>query len=372
MNKKVLWGIVAVVVLILIIAVSTNKKTVTNDTGDIKLGAILILSGDGAAWGEASRNGIDLAVSEINNSGGIDSRKIVVTYEDDAASPQKSISAFNKLVKSDGVRFIIGTNWSVSGTPLINLADQDKVVLISPSLGVKAFNEGSKYIFNTWPHDYILSRNLAEYAYNKGARNVALLGAQDVWVKDQTANFKERFEQLGGKVSIVYEPLTTETDVRTTVLKIRNDKSIDSVILTTDGYSLTGIFAKQIKQLSVNLPIYAITVDQQNLDNCLGACDGMTMLTFLTPTKSFSDKYTAKYNRQVEIGSDSAYDAVIMLAKAIKETKSTDADKVAEYLASIKNYSGASGSLVSDGKRAFTKPFIVNKIVNGKPVLIGD
>ncbi len=373
MNKKILWGVIAIVIIVLIVVFSSGKNSDSpSGAGDIKIGSILILSGDGAAWGEASRNGIDMAVEEINSAGGIDGRRVSVVHEDDSATPQKSISAYNKLVNTDGAKYIIGTNWSITGLPLVKLANQDKVVIISPSLGVKDFNEGGKYLFNTWPHDFILSRNLADYAYNKGARKVALLGANEVWVKDQDLNFTQRFSELGGTIGFTYEPLTTETDVRSSLLKIKNDKSIDSIILTTDGYGLTSIIAKQLKQLSINLPVYALTIDQKNLDNCLGTCDGMTLLTFLTPTKTFADAYMKKFNREVEIGADSAYDAVMMIAKAIKETKSADPDKVADYLATIKTYSGASGNLVSDGKRAFTKPFLVNKVVNGKPVLISE
>lgn len=372
--KKAIWVglIIVAAILVVIVSMTKDKSRSSSEAGDIKLGSILILSGEGASWGEASRNGINLAVKEINDSGGINSRNLSVIYEDDGSSPAKAISAFNKLVDVEGVEFIIGPNWSNTGTAIKDLAGQKKIIVISPSLGVKEFNESNKYLFNTWPHDFILSRNIADYAYSKGARNVALLGAQDVWVKDQDINFVERFKQLGGNVALTYEPLTTETDVRATLLKIRNDKAIDAIVMTTDGYSLTTVLAKQIRQLGVALPIYALTIDQTNLDNCQGACDGIFLLTNLTPTKAFSDKYVKTYNRQVEIGADSAYDAVMMLARAMKETNSTDTDKVADYLAKIKTYNGASGNLVSDGKRAFTKQFLVNRVVNGKPVLITE
>ncbi len=366
-------ALIAIVVALIAAGIGfiKNKSTPNSKTGDIKIGAALILSGEGASWGESAKNGVSMAVNEINTDGGIDGRMISVVYED-ANSPQTAISAFQKLTTVDGVRFIIGPNWSVQGIPLIKLADQTKVVVISPSLGVKEFNESSKYLFNTWPHDFILSRNLADYAYNKGRRNVALLGANEVWVKDQTSNFADRFKQIGGKVALTYEPLTTESDVRSELLKIKADKTIDAIVLTTDGYSLTDVIAKQLKALSISLPVYAITIDGQILKDCNGACDGFTMLTFLTPTKEFSDKYVKTYNRNVEVGSDSAYDAVMILAGAIRETKSTDTDKVAQYLSSVKNYSGASGELVSDSKNAFTKPFLVTKIVNGVPVPIKE
>ena len=368
--KKVIWIIIAIVVLVGLV-VWGNSRSKTPASGEaIKIGGIFILSGEGASWGEAARNGMELAIKEINEDGGINGRPLQGIYEDDKSSPQGGITAFNKLVNSDKVSYVIGPNWSNVGTALIDLIKQKGVVAISPSLGLAEFNESSEYIFNTWPHDYILSQNLAQYVYEKGYRNVALLGANDVWVKDQTKAFKEKFESLGGKIALVYEPLVTETDVRTEMLKIKNNKNIDAVVMTIDGYSLTNVVAKQIKDLGINLPTYSITIDRQIIKNCEGACDDMTFLTFLTPDSDFENKYKSTYNREVEIGADSAYDAIMLLVKAFKDTDSLDPGDVQAYLNKVETYKGASGNLVSDGEGAFTKPYIIKKVQNGEPVTI--
>jgi len=338
----------------------------------IKIGSILILTGEGASWGEAARNGIDLAVEEINNRGGVNNKNLVVIHEDDESDPKKAVSAFQKLTSADKVRFIIGPNWSHTGLAVAPLAPESRVVMISPSLGVKEFNESSQYLFNTWPHDEILSRNLAEYVYNKGYRKVVLFGAQQVWVKDQTAAFKGKFEELGGKVELLFEPLITDTDPRANVLKLKNTPGIDAVIFTSDGQDITAITAKKIKEFGIKLPTYSITLDRKIISNCEGSCDGWLFLTFLTPTSEFEKKYKVKYSREVEIGADSAYDAIMILAEAMEKTNSDDVESVRNYLSSIKKYNGASGTLVSDGKRAFTKDYIIKEIQNGQPVTISQ
>lgn len=373
-NIRVAVGILVVLVVILFGSNATlSKNTNTDSNNEIKLGSILILSGEGASWGEASKNGIDLAVKEINQQGGIDGKKLTVVHEDNVSDPSKAISAFNKLTDGNGIKYIIGPNWSNSGIPLVKLADKKKTVVISPSLGVKEFNEGSPYIFNTWPHDDLLSRNLADYVYNKGYRNVAVFGAQQVWNKQQTQAFSSRFLELGGKIALTYEATLETKDVRSEILKVKANKSIDAVIFTNSGYSLFNITAEQLRDFEVNLPLFSITVDQKIISDCKGACDGMTFLTFLTPTATFEEKYKAAYNgREVEIGADSAYDAVMMLAQAMKATHSTDTEKVSAYLSNIKTYDGASGNLTSDSKRGFTKPYVIKKVVDGKQVEIKE
>ncbi len=374
MKKTLIITAVAIIALSIgYSSLTQTTKPVETDTGDIKIGSILILSGEGASWGEATKNGIDLAIKDVNEAGGINGRMLTVIHEDNASEPQKAISIFRKLTESDGVKYIIGPNWSNSGEPLVELADKAKTVMISPTLGVREFNEGSKYLFNTWPHDDLLSGKLADYVYEKGYRNVAVFGAQQVWNKQQTDAFVKRFTELGGKIALKYEPTIDTKDQRTEVLKVKADKSIDAVILTNAGYSLADITAEELKDFKVSLPLFSITIDQQLISTCHGACDGMTFLTFLTPTAAFEQKYKAAYNgREVEIGADSAYDAVMMLAEAMKATKSTDTEKVSAYLAGIKQYSGASGNLTSDGKRGFTKPYIIKKVVDGKQVTITE
>lgn len=103
-------------------------------------------------------------------------------YHDEQGDPKKALSAFRQLVDIDGIHIIIGPTWSNSGLPLIDLACQHTVLMISPSLGTARFNESCEYLFNTWPHDYILSRSLADHVFGKGYRKVALVGAEDIWV----------------------------------------------------------------------------------------------------------------------------------------------------------------------------------------------
>lgn len=338
---------------------TTNQET-------IKIGFIGVLSGDGSSWGEAAKNGVALAVSKINASGGINGKNIEVSYQDDQSTPEKAVSAFKQLVENEGIHFIIGTTWSRTGIPLVDLAAEDKVVMISPSLGKAEFNEANKYLFNTWPHDKVLSSNLADYVYNKGIRRVAVIGAEEIWVKEQTTAFTQRFTELGGQIIVTVEPDPNNKDPSTDALKIKDANRAEAIITTTDGMLIGTIVARKTRELGNTLPIYSISVDQSTVDASKGAYEGMEFLTFLTPTKDFQEKYETTYGKNMDIGADTAYDAVMMLAKAMRDTNSNEPDTVAQYLAEITNYSGASGELTSDGNRAFTKAFVVKKIINGK------
>ena len=332
------------------------------------IGSISILSGEGAAWGTAARNGIAMAVDQINAKGGVLGKKLLVDYQDDQGDPKKTLAAFRELTDVVGVKFIIGPTWSRNGLTLIDAASQKKIVLISPSLGMAKFNESSEFLFNTWPHDYITSEKLAEYVFNKGQRNVALVGAEDAWVKEQAAAFRRRFESLGGKVAFVTEPLPATSDLRTEALKISKIAGIDGFVSTTDGVIVGSLVAKALKELNFNIPMYSVTLDQSAIEAAQGGFEGLEFLTFLTPNEEFKAAYESRFITPIDIGADSAYDAVIMLVDAITKANSTDPTVVAHELAKVKRFPGASGVLVSDGKRGFTKEFALKKVVDGKAV----
>ena len=332
------------------------------DDGSLKIGSISILTGEGASWGTAARHGALMAVDALNAAGGVLGKKVTLVSQDDQGDPKKTLAAFRELTDVAGVKFIIGPTWSRSGLPLIDIATRKQVILISPSLGMAKFNESSEFLFNTWPHDYITSEKLAEYVYGKGHRNVALVGAEEPWVKEQTATFQHRFKELGGRVGFLTEPLPGTADLRTEALKISKTPGLDALVSTTDGVLIGSLVAKALKELSFRLPMYSVTLDEAAIEAAQGGFAGMEYVTFLTPQESFRKAYEQRFAATIDIGADSAYDAVMMLAQAIAKANSTDSLLVAKALAGIDRYQGVSGQLISDGKRGFSKDFLIKRV----------
>jgi len=333
----------------------------------ITLGSILILSGEGASWGTASKNGIDLAIQDLNQKGGVLGRPLEADHQDDASDPKKSVTAFKMLRETKDIDVIIGTTWSHTGLPLIEMAEQSETLIVSPSLGMAEFNEGSDFLFNTWPHDAILSAELAELVHKRGIRKVAMIGAQQVWVKEQTTAFKERFEELGGEVVILVEPDPSDMTPYADASKIKQvADECDAIVSTTDGVRVGGRVAVRLKELGVDLPIYSITIDQDTIDDTRGAYEGLEFLTSLTPTDTFKQRYETEFGTAIDIGAASAYDAVMMIAQAMEETGSTDPVVLKDYMGRIKTVKGVSGDLTADGKGGFTKPFTLMKVIDGK------
>jgi len=128
MNKKAWTGLAAIATVLVALLVIWGLSR--NQSGSIKIGATLPLTGDAAAWGKNTQQGIDLAVEEINTKGGVLGRTIEIIYEDTQALPKEGVTAYRKLTTVDGVQAIIDDSVSGITLAMAPLARADKVVIL--------------------------------------------------------------------------------------------------------------------------------------------------------------------------------------------------------------------------------------------------
>ena len=199
-SKSILWIIIAIIIIALIwIGVSNNNSEVVEGE-TIKIGAIFMLSGAGSSLGEQSRMGTDLAVEEINESGGIDGKKIEIVYQDDQSdNPTEAITAFRNLSLEE-IKILLGPNWSVAAEALAPITCDEKSLMIS-SAGVASFAKACDYTFSLWPSDTKNSEALGKLVVERGYKNIAIIGSEQVWEKEQAFAVKRGVEENGGSVS---------------------------------------------------------------------------------------------------------------------------------------------------------------------------
>lgn len=350
-NQKI-WVAIGLSLVIVLIGWRAYRTSKPRDT--VKVGAIFMLTGVGSDWGENSQKGAMLAAEEINNSGGIDGKQLQMVYEDNMGdNPTAAINAFHKLSDVDGIKIILGPNWTPSGLALAPLACQNKVLMISPTLGVKDFNEMCDYLFNLWPHDDLISKGLGGWLYNaKGYRNIAILGSNQEWENAQAAAVKNGFEGAGGKVVDYEISQKGQQDFKAEILRIKQSNP-DAVVFTNFTYE--NISAVELRDIDPKVPLFSVLLDNEHIQAAHGALEGAIAVTSFTPSSGFSAKFLMQNNRPPDIGSDTSYDALMLLAQAMKATHSENPETVKGYLTSLRDYQGVSGNLIFDGKRGITK-----------------
>ena len=113
----------------------------------IKIGVIYGFSGPAALWADYGRKGLELALEEINSSGGVNGRKIELLFEDSKSQGAGAVAGFTKLAKVDGVQAVIGDVWAYLVNPLIPLAGKFHIPLVSPTVMEESVDGSSPWLF---------------------------------------------------------------------------------------------------------------------------------------------------------------------------------------------------------------------------------
>lgn len=331
-----------------------------SETPNLRIGIMLCLSGECAEWGRNSLNGARLAAEEVNAAGGVNGRKVELVVEDSGDSqPATTAAAYRKLALQPGVHFIVGPTWTVGAmTVAPMIAARRDVLVISPSVGLRDFNESGDNIFNIWPHDEIATRRLAHYAIEKGWRTAGIFSSEDPWVKAQSDIFEEEYSRAGGAIVARVDPIPTSRDLRAEALKI---KSASPAVVFMANYQMDS-FSRELRSLKFEAPKLAILMDKDRVIAAEGALEGTVFALYEKPSPSFAAAYLKKHGVEPGITADTGYDAVKLVVSSVRDAGSERVEEVKAKLRDTRMYQGASGTFSINAKGAVDKKPVLWKV----------
>ena len=345
---------------------------------EIKIGAILPLTGDNAKWGIPPKKGEELAVDEINARGGIKGKKLVLLAEDTRCEPKEGVSAFNKLLTVKELKIVLGGVCSSVTLAAAPIAEKNRIILISPASTNPKITEAGDYIFRVIPSDAFRGKIFAEYLFNDlKIRLIALLYINNEGGVGNRNAFMHRFTELGGKILLDESYEQDATDMRSQIAKTKASKAEALIVVSYLGD--TPLIMKQSKELGLALPLYFQTEAVEDPNVLRAAGNTSEGATYILPAPAegerperFSKMYVDKYSSKPELFAAEAYDAIHLIADAINAQKEAyiSTDQIRDYLYGVKNYSGASGTITFDSNGDVQKPMAIKKIKEGKPMLI--
>ncbi|MCB0317262.1 MAG: ABC transporter substrate-binding protein, partial [Bdellovibrionales bacterium] len=338
-----------------------NLNSLLAEDTSIKIGALLCQTGVCSEWGVNALNGAKLAVEEINQSGGIDGKKLELLIEDTREENSAfAISAY-KALRLKKISYFIGPSWSAAGLAIAPIVSKDRsVIMISPSIGVPEFNETGDNIFSLWPHDRISTEKLAEFAFSKGWKKIGILSSQQPWESQQGRVFKEKFLSLGGEITALLEPLSGTRDLKIEVLKLVNSKP-NAIFIS--NFSSMDVAAQEISKLNYTGEKILILVDKQRLENSNGTLDGSFVAMYPEASNEFKQKFFKKFEYAPTNSADTAYDAVKLLYHALTN-QSGNLDLPLKEILLKTNLNGAAGYVNFDSTGAVAKNPVLNRVEN--------
>ena len=316
----------------------------------IKIGMCVPVTGPAAEQGLWAQNGAKLALAAVNKAGGVLGKQVELVIEDDQTTNPGIVLAFSKLAAQSD---IVGFLGSVRSTQVHAMAPDvlklGKPVMIGgtdPNLT----HMGNQWLFRFRPNDSYSGRVIADFGVNTlGKKKWAIVHSTDAFGTAGGKALSAALEKLGNPAVLDQGYANQSQDFTPVVLAVKQSGA--DVLGTYFTFENDiGIFARQLKQLGVNIPwvgspstvaVSATKLAGPALYGTYGVADYAEESS--EASKAFGKSYREAYKTAPDLQSAWTYDAMNVLAAAINKAGSTDPGKIREAILGLRKFPGAEG-----------------------------
>lgn len=326
---------------------------------DLTIGALMPMTGDLQAYGEANVKGVRLAEKQINEAGGVNGGTVSVVVADTQTNPQAGVDAAQKLVNVDGVNAIVGAMGSGVTIPVAtSVTSREGVVTISPSATSPAITtlDDGDWLYRTAPSDAYQGVALAKLTADKGVKNVSILYVNNAYGEGLANAFSKAF--TGSHGGTVTESIPYEQGQASYRGELQRASGGDAEALLLIGYPENGIvilrqaleggyFDRFVFTDGMKAPEIIEQVGAQFLNGSFGTVPTAPESAQLD---AFRQAFEAEYGELPPLPYiDSGYDATMLIALAAAKAGSNDREAIKGALRDVAN---APGEVVGPGEFA--------------------
>ena len=358
----------------------------------IILGSAISFTGKYSTNGIHAKNGYNLGVKRVNETGGVrvggKAYKLKIVYYDDESTPLRTAQLAERLIKQDGIKFILGPYSSATTKAMAPITEKYKIPMVEAEGAARSlFTQGYKYIFAvlSTSEQYLASSIAlaAEIAKKNGKKpsdlRVALAFENDPFSLDVRAGVLDDLKKYGMKVVIDDKLPRDLSDMAATLTKV---KALKPDLLVISGHSkgaATG--ARQIKEMKIDVPMIAMThCEAAKIIEKFGAStNGFLCPTQWAETLSYKGKafgtaaeYDALFKKtyagynNVPYQAAQASAAVLVWRDAFERAQSFDTEKVRDALAKTDMKTFYGPIKFSKAGNNIAKPMVLRQIQDGK------
>ena len=323
----------------------------------VKIGALFSVSGPASFLGEPERNTAEMMVAEINKAGGIKGRKLELIVYDTQGDATKAVQAANKLIKDDKVVAIIGPSTTGDSMAVIPVVEKAEIPLISCAAGIKITDPVKKWVFKTAQNDVLAVMKIYKNLQKQKINKIAILTVSDGFGSSGREQLKLQAKEFDIKIisDETYSP--SDKDMTVQLTKIRQSEAQAIVCWGTNPGP--AIVARNAKQLGIKIPLYmSHGVSSKKFIELAGAgAEGIILpsgrvivadqLPKSDPQKKALMNYVNKYREHYKVEGDHfgghAYDAIMLLTKAMEQAGFSPA-AIRDQLEKTKKVAGIGGT----------------------------
>jgi branched-chain amino acid transport system substrate-binding protein len=325
-------------------------------TAELKIGVILAETGPAALLGGPGIRSLKMLVENLNAAGGIQGSRVELVFRDSGGSPEKAISFAKQLIEEEKVFAIIGPSTSGETLNIKELCETARTILISCASAELIVNPVARYVFKTAPNDSLAARQIFTTMQAKGIRKIAVLAGNDGFGNAGKAQLTKLAPEYGIEILATEVYDKDAKDLSAVVAKIKAIDGLQAVV----NWSIVpaqSIIAKNIRQSGWDIPLYqshgfanikyvevagaaaeGIIFPASRLIVAESLADGPEKDFLLTYKKGYEDLY----KEEISTFGGHAYDAMMILAKAIEQA-GFDKEKVRDAIENLTGYFGTAG-----------------------------
>jgi len=343
----------------------------------IKIGVVSTLTGPYAEWGTFQVNGLQLALEDIRKAGGIMGRPVELQIEDNASTNPGTVLAFTKLFTDPAIKAIVGpiasTQIQAASPAIAKSGIPTMIGGTDPSLT----RINNKWVFRGRPNDLYSSKVIADFGVNTlKLKKWAIVHATDAFGNGGAKALADELQKFGITPILDQGYTSNSQDFAPVVLAVKKSGAeVLGTYMTVPADQ--GIFAKQLRQLGVNIQwigsptTAAVTTRSLAGEALYGA---YAVADFNADANEAARAYTKRYFDRYGIYPDNfsswAFDALNILALAMNNANSTEAEAIRKAILAIKGYKGLEGTYDFDARGDGVHGYNVVKNEGGKIVFI--
>ena len=341
--SRILQIIIISLALVFILAGCTP----TGESEEVLLGVAWPLAADNTLFNE----GIDLAVQQINDRGGINGRKLRLLKEDDGGEVVKGMSIAQSLAGNESVRAVIGHRNSFVSIPAAAIYEQAGLVMLSPaSTAPELTSKGYRHIFRNIPSDKEIAGHLAGYLAEQGYRRLVIYYAADSYGKGLAKSFEEAVSSQGITIVDRINYYSGPEDLQR--LKNRWQAFGCDGIFIANTVEEAARFITAARQAGINTPFFGGNAleSSKSAVKMGDQAEGTIIGSVFNPDSErpqvakFVADFQQAYQQMPDAYAALGYDAVNMLSTSLENTESGARFAVAEELRKLGRWQGVCGS----------------------------
>ena len=366
----------------------TQAVGVRNANAEIRIGAVLSVTGPASFLGDPEKRTLEIYVDAINAKGGVNGEKLKLIVYDDGGDANNARTFATRLVEEDKIVAMVGGTTTGSTRAMIPLFEEAKIPFISLAGAVQIVEPVRNWVFKTPHTDRMACEKILIDLKQRKLTTIALISGTDAFGKSMRDQCVAVAPKAG--ITIAHEETygPRDSDMTPQLTNIKNKAGVQAVVNPGFGQG-PAIVTRNYRQIGISFPLYQShgVASKQFIDLAGPAAEGVRLpaaallvgdkLPDGDPQKAvvvdYARTYQQKTGQPVSTFGGHAYDGLMILVEAMKRAKSADKAKVRDEIERTKGYVGTGGIVnmtAADHMGLGLSAFRMLEIKNGEWTLV--